>query len=205
MWSAFVSSLERLLHQAGDALGGSLALGIFVTVLAIRLLLIPIMLPLARKTRAHQRVAVTLKPRIKELNRELKDEPGQLNRALKALHQEAGISMVDKAGLLGALIQIPILIALFQAVFHVSEGTPLAAGGLLLGVLAGAVSVLGTVLGGQGGPVLLAISGILPIGIGAWLGAGIGYYLLAFYSGSLVQSLLMGRTGAVEEVPAQKV
>ncbi|MEZ4415997.1 MAG: YidC/Oxa1 family membrane protein insertase [Gemmatimonadota bacterium] len=191
MWSAFVSALERLLHGTGDALGGSLALGIFVTVLVIRILLIPIMLPLARRTREHQRVAGMLKPRIKELSRELKDEPGKLNRELKALHQEAGIGMIDKAGLLGALIQVPILIALFQAVFHVSQETGLASGGLLLGVVAGAVSVLGTVLGGQGGPVLLAISGILPIGIGAWLGAGIGWYLLAFYSGSLLQSLLM--------------
>lgn len=199
MWSSFVDAIERLLHAVGDRAGGSLALGIFLTVLAGRLLLIPIMLPLARKTRAYQGIVRTLKPRIKELNQQLKNEPSRLNRELKAVHQNAGIGMVDSAGLLGALIQVPVLIALFQAVLSVSEGTPLAAGGLVLGAAAGFVSALGTVLSGQGGKFLLGLSALLPIGIGAWLGAGIGYYLLAFYVGSLVQSLLMGKGGTGSE------
>jgi len=194
MWSAFVSSIERLLHAVGESAGGSLATGIFLTVLVVRLLLIPIMLPLAKKTRAYQAAQKPLKPRIKELNQQFKKDPSRLNKELKALHQEAGIGMVDKAGLLGALIQLPILIALFQAVFEVSKGTPLESGGLVLGVLAGAVSGLGTKLSGQGGAFLLGLSTLLPIGIGVWLGAGIGYYLLAFYVGSLLQSLLLGRS-----------
>ena len=193
MWSAFVSSIERLLHSVGESAGDSLAMGIFLTVLVVRLLLIPIMLPLAKKTRAYQAAQMPLKPRIKELNQQYKSDPGRLNKELKALHREAGIGMVDKAGLLGALIQLPILIALFQAVFEVSRGTPLEGGGLWLGVLAGAVSGLGTKLSGQGGALLLALSTLLPIGIGVWLGAGIGYYLLGFYVGSLLQSLLMSR------------
>ncbi len=196
MWGAFVSAIERLIHSVADATGGSLALGVFLTVLGVRLLLIPIMLPLAKKTRAYQAIQKPLRPRIKELNQQLKKDPNRLNQELKALHQEAGIGMVDKAGLMGALIQLPILIALFQAVFEVARGTPLAEGGLLLGLAAGAVSGVGTWLSGQGGRFLLGLSTLLPIGIGAWLGAGIGYYLLAFYVGSLVQTLMMGRSSA---------
>jgi len=202
-WTAFVGALQDAFLAAGEALGGSLALGVFVLTLAVRLLLIPIMLPLARRGRAWREKHRTIKPEIKRITKEHRDDPSAMQRELKALHASAGIGQVDTAGLLGALIQLPVLIAFFTAVIHLSDGTPLGEGGVMWGLVAGALSWLSTRLGDRSTPkAMLWIAGLLPIAIAAWLGRGVGLYLVAFYLGSLVQSLLMGRGPEAPAGPA---
>ncbi len=197
-WTVLVEALERLILAVGGSIGGT-ALGIFAVTFGARVLLIPVMLPMAVRTRDRMKVIRRIRPRIKELNQQLKKDPHRLERELKALHEAHGVKMVDVPALVSALIQLPILIALFQAVYYVSENTELASGGLLLGAVAAALSVAGTKLSGQGEGAawLLWLSGLLPIGIAAWLGRGIALYLAAFYAGSLIQGLLM-RTSATE-------
>ena len=187
------------MEHVGTVFGG-LAPGIFAFVLTVRVVLIPFTLPLARRTRARQKVVDRIKPEIKAVRAEHKKDPSQMAKELKALHERHGISQVDGPGAIGALIQLPILIALFQAVFEVSRDTPLASGGLLIGIAASAVSVFGVVAAGQGNSKpLVALSGILPVVIAVWLGLGIGLYLLAFYLGSAVQGLLMQRSKMVDD------
>jgi len=193
-WTALVGALDGAIRAMGELLGGNLGLGIFVLTLLVRLVLIPIMLPLARRGRAWREVQRSIKPEIRRITKEYKDDPSAMQRELKALHRSHGIGQVDSAGLLGALIQVPVLIAFFQAVIEMSADTPLASGGLLWGVVAGAVSYFATKLGDASTHrAMLWIAAILPIGIAAWLGRGVGLYLVAFYLGSLVQSLLMKR------------
>jgi len=193
-WTALVEAIERGISGTAGLLGGNLGAGIFVLTLVVRLALIPIIVPMARRTRAWRSVHRTLKPEIKALNVEYKQDPATLQRELKALHARHGIGLVDTAGLYAALIQVPVLIAFFQSVIQLSEGTALATGGVLFGIVAGAVSLAGTALGDATTPrPLLYMAGLLPIAIAAWLGSGVGLYLVAFYLGSLVQSLLMRR------------
>ena len=198
-WSALVDLLERAIVASGERLGG-LALGIFVVVFVGRTLLIPVLMPMAIRTRNRMRIVRRIRPEIKALNQRLKKDPHALERELKALHEANGIKMVDVPGLLSALIQLPVLIALFQAVYFVSEDTALASGGLLVGLIAAALSVAGTKLSGQseGATWLLWLSGLLPIGIAAWLGRGIALYLAAFYGASLIQAFLMRRSAPAE-------
>jgi membrane protein insertase Oxa1/YidC/SpoIIIJ len=193
-WSALVSAIDRAIHATADAVGGNLGLGIFALTLFVRLALIPIMLPLARKARAWRDVHRSIKPEIRRISKEHAKDPSAVNRELKALHERHGIGQVDWSGLLVALIQVPVLIAFFQAVIEMSADSPLGSGGLLWGLIAGAVSYSGAFLGDSSMPrPLLWMSGLLPIGIAIWLGRGVGLYLVAFYLGSLVQSLLMRR------------
>ena len=77
----------------GGVLGGSTAVGIFATTFALRLVLIPVMLPLSVRTRERQKIARTIKPEIKEIHDRYKDDPGGMSRELKRVHQEAGIEV----------------------------------------------------------------------------------------------------------------
>lgn len=202
-WSALVHLVERGIAGTAGLLGGSMGAGVFVLVLVVRLGLIPILLPLARRTRSWRAVHRRIKPEIAALNQAHRDDPSKLQQELKALHRSHGIGVVDGAGLWVALIQVPLLIAFFQAVLHLSSGTPLASGGLVWGVLAGAVSWAGTVLGDPTTPKpLVWISAVLPVLITLWLGSGVGLYLIAFYAGTLVQSLLVRRVGSAAASPA---
>jgi len=185
------------------AVAGSAAWGIFLTTTVVRSALIPVMLPMAVRTRARQRVVRRIRPQIKALDKEFRNDPGLLQKKLTELHEQNGIKVVDWPGLAAALIQLPILIALFQAVLLVSEGTPLESGGLVWGPVASALAVYGTWVGGQseGAKWLLWMSGILPVAISVWLGTGIGLYLTAFYGVGAVPAVLMRRRN-VPEAPA---
>lgn len=195
IWNSLVDAVTALILTTGAHLGGSPGLGIFVTAFVVRALAIPVLLPLAIRTRDRQRIVRHIRPRIKAINKEYKGDPGKLSRELERVHAEHGIKVMDWPGAFAALIQVAILIAFFQAVLHVSEEQALTSGGLLLGAVAAALSVLGTKLSGQseGATWVLWMAGLLPLAISVWLGTGVGLYLTAFYAASLLQALLMGR------------
>src|SRR5690606_35329324 len=144
---------------------------------AVRALMIPVLLPLAVRTRERQRIVRKIKPQIKELDRRFRDDPGTLTKRLKALHAEHGISMVDWPGLVAALVQVPLLIAMFQAVLTLRPSEALTASGIATGLAAAALSTFGTRVSGQaeGASWMLWMSAILPLAICLWLGAGIGF------------------------------
>lgn len=199
-WSAAVHALAAAIRWVGGWLGGGLALGIPVTTFAIRTALIPLLGPLSVRTRDRTRIVRRIRPQIKELNKRYKDHPGDLSRRLKALHAENGIGVVDWSGLGGAMVQLPILIALFEAVLSLWEPEALTAGGAALGVVAAALSTLATRLSGQseGAQWMLWLSAGLPVAICLWLGAGIGLYLTGFYAAGAIQGFLMPRDHAPE-------
>lgn len=199
-WTVFVEALASVVVSVGDLVGGP-GPGILLATFALRAVLIPVLGPLSVRTRARQRIVRRIRPQIKALDRELKDHPGTLHKRLKALHEEHGIGMVDWAGLAGALIQVPVLIALFQAVLLVWEADALTLAGLGLGLLAAGLSLVSTRASGQaeGQAWMLWLSGLLPLAICLWLGPGIGFYLCGFYGAALLQAAVMGRDETPEE------
>lgn len=199
-WTTAVDAIAEMILRLGSWLGGGPALGILTLTFTVRAALIPLLGPLAIRTLGRQRVVKRLRPQIKELHRELRDHPGTLSRELKALHRAHGINVVDWPGLAGALVQLPILIALFQAVLHVWEPEALTIGGTGLGLVSAGLSFFGTKVSGQseGAPWMLWMSGGLPVAICLWLGTGIGLYLTGFYGAGAVQALLMPKVPTVE-------
>lgn len=194
IWTSLIDLLEQWTRAIADPIGG-MGVAIFLSTFAVRALLIPITLPAAKQSLAHGRIARRIRPQVKEIHRRFRDDPAGLTRELSAIHKAHGIRVIDLAGLLAAAVQLPILIAFFQTVMNLSRDTPLAEGGLLPGLAAGAVSILGTWLSGQGHEArwILWLSAGLPIAISSWLGAGIGLYLGGFYGATLIQAVLMRR------------
>lgn len=200
-WTALVHAIGSFMLSVGEVVGGGKAVGILLTTLAVRVAMIPILGPLSLRTVARQRVVRRIRPQIKALDKELKDHPDILSRRLKELHEANGIAVVDWGGLIAALVQLPILIALFQAVLELWGAESLTLAGTALGLLAGGVSVLATASSGQaeGAKWMLWMSAILPVAICLWLGPGVGLYLIAFYGAASLQALFMrGRRASLE-------
>jgi YidC/Oxa1 family membrane protein insertase len=202
-WGPIVEFVQSLILSAGTAVGDGAVAGILLVTLGVRLVLIPIMLPFARKSRHHSDTVRGLRPELDELKVRFKKQPDDLQKEMTALHARHGIGLVDGSGLIVALIQLPVLIALFQAVHSVSGEHGLDSNGLWAGLAAAALSVAALKTAGQAeSKVMLAMSAILPVAICLWLGRGIGLYLIAFYAGSVVQGLLTRRSEASEPVAA---
>lgn len=205
-WTAAVEFLASLILTVGEVLGDGRVAGILVTTFVVRTALIPILGPLAARTAKRQKVVRRIRPQIRALDQQFKDDPDTLSKRLKVLHEENGIPVVDWAGLGAALVQLPILIALFQAVLVVWEPNALTVMGSVLGVLAGGLSLLATASSGQadGAKWMMWMSGVLPLAICLWLGAGVGLYLTAFYGASVLQSVIMRRGETVQEAAGRE-
>ena len=90
---------------------------IFFTVF-IRLITLPLMLKQLRQTKA----MTSLQPKIKELQQKYSKDKPRLSQETMKLYKESGVNPI---GCLGPMIiQLPILIGLYQAIIQIIPGTP---------------------------------------------------------------------------------
>ena len=119
-----LEQLTQLFHSAGvlDAIG-AFGLATIVLTIAIRAVLFPIFnwqLRTSRRIQAEQRKVA---PQIQELRKKYKKEPQRLSAEMNKVYREHGISPFSGlTGCLPALVQMPVLIGLYNAIRNTSAG-----------------------------------------------------------------------------------
>ncbi|MDA8597128.1 YidC/Oxa1 family membrane protein insertase [Candidatus Pacebacteria bacterium] len=98
--------------------GGDVGVAIILTTLLVKFLLLPLSLKASRT----QRLMKELEPKLKEIKEKFKDKREEQARAMMDTYKEAGLNPFASIFLL--LIQIPIIIALYLAVYR-GGGVPL--------------------------------------------------------------------------------
>lgn len=110
-----LAPLNSILYQSllffYQLFGGNLGLAIVAITLITKIILIPLVLPTIRSAKKMQ----DLKPELDRLKQKYKDKT-QLQQAQVALYREKGIN--PAAGCLPQIIQIIILISLYQVFIH---------------------------------------------------------------------------------------
>lgn len=91
----------------------SFGLGIVLLTVLINLLLFPLTLKQTRATRAFQ----AIQPEIKRIQKELKDQPEEMQKELMRVQREAGAS--PGGCLIPLLVQAPIFLALFRVLSQI--------------------------------------------------------------------------------------
>ncbi|ALV22347.1 MAG: membrane protein insertase YidC [Carnobacterium sp.] len=114
-WDRYiVLNFSRVIIWLSDLFGGSYGLGIIVFTLIIRIVLLPLMHGQTKSTRKMSE----LQPRIKALQAQYSSKDAETQSKLKEetskLYSEAGVNPV--AGCLPLLIQMPVLMGLYQAI-----------------------------------------------------------------------------------------
>ncbi len=93
-----------------------------VLTLAIRAVLFPVFgwqLRTSRRIQAEQRLVA---PQLQELRKKYKKEPQRLSQEMNALYKEHGISPFSSlTGCIPALVQMPVLIGLYQSIRTVNR------------------------------------------------------------------------------------
>lgn len=107
----FVYPLQLLLEGSAEFLG-SYGLGILVVTVLIRLLLLPLTLKQMRSSQAMQ----ALQPEMVKLREKYKNNQQKLQEETMKLFQKNNVNPL--AGCLPLLVQLPILIAFFQAIMR---------------------------------------------------------------------------------------
>jgi YidC/Oxa1 family membrane protein insertase len=119
----FIWVLQELV-KAFTAVGplkfiGAFGLSVMVLTIAIRAVLFPVFgwqLRTSRRIQAEQRLVA---PQLQELRKKYKKEPQRLSQEMNALYKEHGISPFSSlTGCIPALVQMPVLIGLYQSIRH---------------------------------------------------------------------------------------
>ena len=96
---------------------GAFGLAVIVLTIGIRAVLFPIFgwqLRTSRRIQAEQRLVA---PQLQELRKKYKKEPQRLSQEMNALYKEHGISPFSSlTGCIPALVQMPVLIGLYQSI-----------------------------------------------------------------------------------------
>ncbi|MGA7989482.1 MAG: YidC/Oxa1 family membrane protein insertase [Candidatus Dormiibacterota bacterium] len=104
---------------------GAFGLAVMTLTIVIRGLLFPVFgwqLRTSRRIQAEQRLVA---PQLQELRKKYKKEPQRLSQEMNALYKEHGISPFSSlTGCIPALVQMPVLIGLYQAIRAFTNTTP---------------------------------------------------------------------------------
>jgi YidC/Oxa1 family membrane protein insertase len=118
MWDLIINPFVTLLTWMYAILGNDVVLAIVVFTVLVRILTFPLM---AKQQQSAKRMQ-ELQPRLKKLQEKFKDDREKLAQAQMELYKEAGVNPFG--GCLPLLIQFPILIALYQAIYFALANTP---------------------------------------------------------------------------------
>ncbi len=118
MWDLIINPFVTLLTWMYSVLGNDVVLAIVVFTVLVRILTFPLM---AKQQQSAKRMQ-ELQPRLKKLQEKYKDDREKLAQAQMELYKEAGVNPFG--GCLPLLIQFPILIALYQAIYFALANSP---------------------------------------------------------------------------------
>jgi YidC/Oxa1 family membrane protein insertase len=116
LWSQVVEVIRESIFAYAQVSNGNLAYGIMAVTFLARLALFPLTLRLARAAAAQQETMRRVAPELDAARTRFKDDPVRLAEETRRIFAREGASMIPAAGCLGALLQMPVLLALFDAV-----------------------------------------------------------------------------------------
>jgi YidC/Oxa1 family membrane protein insertase len=113
IWDRYlVYPMSWLLDEFSRILGGSYGLSILVTTILIRLLVLPLMIKQLRSSKAMQ----AIQPELQKIKEKYKDNQQKIQEETMKLFQQNNVNPL--AGCLPLLVQMPILIAFYQAIMR---------------------------------------------------------------------------------------
>ena len=120
IWGAFVGLISSALTLFGDVIRGagipySFGFAIILFTLVVKLVTMPLTFQQLRSSKAMQ----DLQPQLKDLQKKHKDDKEKLAQAQMDLYKQAGVNPFG--GCLPMIIQMPIWIGLYQALFNLAK------------------------------------------------------------------------------------
>jgi YidC/Oxa1 family membrane protein insertase len=198
--SLLVDSVRGLILVAAQLLGGSVGAGVVAVSLAIRVVLFPVTLRLARRALDQRRRFTALTPELKRLQERLARKPDELASQSLELYRKSGYKPVDPVGLLGGLAQMPFFAGLYGAL---RQGLGVAASFLWITDLAKPDVVLAlAVSAGTGVAAYLGAAPLAESSRSVWFAAGAGAVITLFFCwhASAVLALSWGTSTVVNGV-----
>ena len=187
LWDQSVEILRESMLAYAQVCNGNLGYGILIVTFLARLALLPLGLRLARLAQAQQQAMQKIQPELDALRRTYQRNPRRLAEETRRVMAREGVSPLSAAGCIGALIQIPIFLAMYAAVRQVAGlggrflwVRDISRPDVVVGVLATLFTVAATASGSSGPApnraIILLMSAVLTAVALSKMAAGVGLY-----------------------------
>lgn len=207
-WLAFADPVRALLLALTHVTGGSMGGAILLLSCAVRVLLFPLALRLARHARDAESRLAAAAPELERLRARWAQDPARLFTETRRVHRAHGIRPVSGAALLNLAVQIPLGASVLRTL---ASGVARAARFLWIGDLArpdallavataasaALVAALSPAPAGQAATSssrgMVAVAAIMTL-VFVWrMAAGVGLYWLGSNAASAVQAIALRR------------
>ena len=122
LWTHWLNILDGLLQFLSSQIGLGEGLAIIILTLLVRTAILPISWSNAYRGLVRQRRIAGLQPELRRLKEKFGDQPKLYTEQLMALYRKHGLTVADTPAILGALIQLPVLLGLYQALRKGAHG-----------------------------------------------------------------------------------
>jgi YidC/Oxa1 family membrane protein insertase len=205
LWTSFVGLLYATLLALSQLYGGSMGAAILTLSLTVRLALLPLSVRASRRALSRQAALARLRPEADRLRKRFEKKPARLAEELRALYERHNVRPLDPGALGSLLLQFPLFLGLYSAI-----GRGLVRGGRFLWIhdIAKPDVLLAALTAGLSWMIALMSpaphdqSRLLPVltcvvmfVVVSRLAAGLGLYIAASNSVSLLQSWIVRRLG----------
>ena len=204
LWNQFVDVLREAIFAYAQVSHGNLATGILGVTFLARLALFPVTLRLARAAATHQDRVRRIQPELDVLRVRYKQDPRRLAEETQRVFSREGISMFPIGGLVGGLVQAPILLALYSAVrqcasvggrfFWIADiSKPDRLIVVLVAALTGASAALAPQATGHSKALMTVLPALLTMVFLSKMAAGVGLYWGVSSAVGVVQTAIVQR------------
>lgn len=121
IWSYWLSMLQDLLELYSSTFGLGAGAAILLLTVTLRAVLLPISWTSAYRGCIHQKKFRKLQPELQMIREKFRESPSQLSQETLTLYRKRGVALLEGRAVLGALLQMPVLLGVFQVLRSSAE------------------------------------------------------------------------------------
>jgi len=122
LWNSWLDVLRTVVDALSTEAGLGLGVAIIVATLLLRALLLPISWSVAYRGCVRQKKMAKLQPELQQLKERYAQDPNVYMQKMTELYRKHGLTFVDGRGLLGAMVQMPLFVGMYQALRNIGDG-----------------------------------------------------------------------------------
>jgi YidC/Oxa1 family membrane protein insertase len=114
LWTYWLSAIQSLLTFLSSQVGLGTGMAIIALTLLLRTVILPLSWRVAYRGTIRQKKMVRLQPELARLKAECGNEPQVYAQRMMRLYQERGMTVLDWRSVVGALLQMPLFLGMYQ-------------------------------------------------------------------------------------------
>ena len=122
LWLMWLNTIKYVLDMLSSDAGLGLGLSIIIGTMLLRCVLLPISWPVAYRGYIRGRKMVKLQPALRILRKRFRDKPELYMQKMSELYRKHDLAIMDYKSVLGAAVQMPLLVGMYQVLGKLGGG-----------------------------------------------------------------------------------